>query len=83
MHVYILTAEIADTFGGIYDGITSVHSTQVGALKRLAEWMDYNKINPETANLHHGASYGRADPDLDLNNGAEIHWGINLIEVQE
>lgn len=85
MNLYMLTAEVNDTFGSIYNGITTLHLTESGAINRLENWLYENCIDHTAAwsgAIRTGTSIAN-DPDPDLNNGAEIHWGINLIEVQD
>lgn len=85
-YVYVLTAELEDTNEtGDYDGITTVHATQEGALARFLQWLDSNGLD------WGAARYGEVktdtflgnDPDPDTFEGGEtIHWGINKMEVR-
>jgi len=84
--VYVLTAELVDSNEtGDYDGITTVHATQDGALARFNEWLDSNGLDRGAA--HYGEvstdTFLGGDPDPDtFDNGEEIHWGINKSVVR-
>lgn len=89
MHVYVLEATVSapdnENTMEWQDGITSVHATQQGAIDRLGRWLDSNGIDRESANYSHGTTstdtFIGSNPDPDLLDGAELNWGINLMEV--
>lgn len=84
MKVFVLTAEITGFDGYDYDGITSVHATQAGALARFDQWLDSNRIDKEAAHENDVklSTFLGGDPDPDL-LGLEMHWGINEVEVHQ
>jgi len=95
MRVFVLTAEVTGRFKadavyyvtepGDYDGITSVHTTQAGALVRFNDWLDENEIDRDAVHDADVDTIGflGGDPNPDLLDGAELHWGINEMEVHE
>lgn len=85
MKVFVLTAEATGPEPGDYDGITSVHTTRVGALARFDQWLDRGEFDRGAVHYHdvdHTTFLG-GDPDPDLLDGVEMHWGINEMEVHE
>lgn len=83
MHVYILNAEINDDTGH-FDGITTAHHTEVGAIRRLNEFLTANAV--DIAAAHWGEVRTQTslcnDPDPDTLDGQIVTWGINQTEVQ-
>lgn len=81
--VFVLTAELRGE-NGDYDGISTVHATQEGALARFAQFVNENgldraSIDYETVTL---PTFVGGDPDPDLLDGVELHWGINTTQVR-
>ena len=96
MRVFVLTAEVTGPEPGDYDGINSVHATQASALARFDQWLDSNQIDRGAvhyADVQVGSlvadqdeprrTFLGGDPDPDTLYGAELHWGINEMEVHE
>ena len=85
MKVFVLTAEATGPEPGDYDGTTSVHATLAGALARFDSWLDQGGFDKEM--VHYSdvtlANFLGGDPDPDLLDGVEMHWGINKSEVRE
>ena len=85
MRVFVLTADLTGPVPGDYDGITSVHATREGALRRFDDWLNENEIDRDAVHDADVDTIGflGGDPDPDLLDGAEMHWGINEMEVHE
>lgn len=81
--VYVLTAELR-TVDGDYDGISTVHATREGALERFERFvaetgLSSNVVRRETVTYE---TFVGGDPDPDLLDGTELHWGINTTTVR-
>lgn len=96
MRVFVLTADLTGPVPGDYDGIRSVHATRAGALARFDHFLDVNGVNKGAVHYHDvevgsliadenetRRTFFGGDPDPDLLDGAELHWGINEMEVHE
>lgn len=81
MKVWLLTAEVESDSD--YEGLSAVHATPDGALKRFEEWrrdadLAWDDVYGDVTRID-----GFMGKDVLLPSGGELHWGINEMVVGE
>lgn len=78
--VYLLEAELED--GNDYDGLSAVHATCEGAIRKFEKWLADAGIPTDVA--YQGSVWTDTFIGNDYVCGdTQLHWGINRMRVGE